>query len=225
MPIAFIMHCQVSSFRSSNRVGKIFDLCDFDHQIFEYPCLLIDIKAEVENVIKMGRKLVESSEVSDMNQKELLTSKIDSLKEEFNLTGKNVSEAQSNLESSLKLMKKFEAVSSSLESWIELTTKQTVSFESEGSNIKTLSDFLSVTYLDAAKFKRSYLELYKIFEDISALVSTKTIVADLKTHIQKLETEWTTMEKKIKFQYSKFGPDVALESTFPGEINIQLKAR
>ena len=111
----------------------------------------LDVKAEVENVIKMGRKLVESGEIADDSQKEMLTSKIDSLKEEFNVTGKNVSEVQSNLESSLKMMKKFEAVSVSLENWLGSTSYQLSSIENDSTNIEKLSNFVGETYLDMIK--------------------------------------------------------------------------
>ena len=52
---------------------------------------LSDIKPEVENVIKMGRKIVESEAVD--NPKEL-TQKIDSLKADFNEVGAQVRERE-----------------------------------------------------------------------------------------------------------------------------------
>ena len=52
---------------------------------------LSDIKAEVENVIKIGRNVVDSAE-TDHGLKEKLTHKIDSLKEEFNVAGNEVRE-------------------------------------------------------------------------------------------------------------------------------------
>ena len=89
----------------------------------------LDVKAEVENTIKMGRKLVESTEVADDAQRKMLTEKIDSLKEEFNVTGKNVSEVQSNLESSLALMKKFDSISEALDNWTKSTVSDLSSME------------------------------------------------------------------------------------------------
>ena len=52
---------------------------------------LSDIKAEVENVIKIGRKVVESTD-TDHALKDKLTMKIDTLKEEFNRAGNEVRE-------------------------------------------------------------------------------------------------------------------------------------
>ena len=51
---------------------------------------LSDIKPEVENVIKMGRKLVEGAEENGLENAEEVTKKIDSLKEDFNETGAQV---------------------------------------------------------------------------------------------------------------------------------------
>ena len=193
--------------------------------IFMILHFLLDIKAEVENVIKMGRKLVESAEIADDNQKEILTTKIDSLKEEFNVTGKNVSEVQSNLESSLKMMKKFEAVSISLENWLGSTSYHLSSIEFDSTNIEKLSNFIGETYLDIIKHKRSFLELYKIYEDISALNNSEELVGDLEKHIESLETQWKEIEKEIKHQYSKMSPDVPQKSNYTTDINTQLKTR
>ena len=185
----------------------------------------LDVKAEVENVIKMGRKLVESGEIADDSQKGMLTSKIDSLKEEFNVTGKNVSEVQSNLESSLKMMQKFEAVSVSLENWLGSTSYQLSLIENDSTNIAKLSNFVGETYLDMVKHKRSYLDLYKIYEDISALSNSEHSVKDLETHIESLETQWKQIENQIKHQYFKLSPGVPLESNDTTDISTQLKTR
>lgn len=49
---------------------------------------LSDIKPEVENVIKMGRKIVETD--ASVEDKEKLSRKIDQLKKDFNQTGSDV---------------------------------------------------------------------------------------------------------------------------------------
>ena len=49
---------------------------------------LSDIKPEIENVIKMGRKIVESE--ATLQDKENLSKKIDALKKDFNDTGSEV---------------------------------------------------------------------------------------------------------------------------------------
>jgi hypothetical protein len=62
-----------------------------DGQLNHATCIinaLSDIKPEIENVIKMGRKIVESEAV--VQDKENLARKIDSLKKDFNDTGNEV---------------------------------------------------------------------------------------------------------------------------------------
>lgn len=49
---------------------------------------LSDIKPEVENVIKMGRKIVDTD--GSVEDKEKLSRKIDQLKKDFNQTGSDV---------------------------------------------------------------------------------------------------------------------------------------
>ena len=61
---------------------------------------LSDIKPEVENVIKMGRKIVESDESPASSE---LTAKIDALKLDFNEVGKQITAAKKVLERALVL--------------------------------------------------------------------------------------------------------------------------
>ena len=62
-----------------------------DGQLNHANCIinaLSDIKPEIENVIKMGRKIVESEAV--VQDKQNLAKKIDALKKDFNDTGTEV---------------------------------------------------------------------------------------------------------------------------------------
>ena len=179
----------------------------------------------MEYVIKMGRKVVESAEITDENKKGVLTNKIDSLKEEFNLTGKNVSEAQTNLESLLKLMQKYDTVSKPLESWIHTTSNQLSTIKLQPSSHKKQSEFFNETFLEMSKFKRSYLDLYKVYEDITALCNSPSLVTDLETNIESLEKQWQELADKIKQQIMIFCQDVSMESTLPEEITTQLENR
>ena len=91
----------------------------------------------------MGRKVVESPELTDDSQKVTLTEKIDSLKEEFNVTGKDVSEAKTKLESTLELMQKKEKIYKTLENWIQTTTDQLSTIELQSSNHKKIAPTLN----------------------------------------------------------------------------------
>ena len=55
---------------------------------------LSDIKPEVENVIKMGRKLVDGAAENGLENAKEVTKKIDSLKEDFNETGAQVQQRE-----------------------------------------------------------------------------------------------------------------------------------
>ena len=66
------------------------DVQGVQEQLHHAKCIynaLSDIKPEVENVIKMGRKIVESEAVDNPQE---LTQKIDSLKADFNEVGAQV---------------------------------------------------------------------------------------------------------------------------------------
>ena len=64
---------------------------------------LSDIKPEVENVIKLGRKIVDSEESPSAEDPSELTGKIDALKADFNDVGKQITEAKKVLEKALGL--------------------------------------------------------------------------------------------------------------------------
>ena len=187
--------------------------------------LFVDVKAEVENVIKMGRKLVDSAEVAEESQKGILTEKIDSLKEEFNVTGKNVSEVQSNLESSLTMMKKFESISEALDRWTHSSASELSSIEKETPDMEKFRNIISDLYLDMIKYKRSFLDLYKIYEDISSLNTPEVLVDDLKSRIGKLETQWHSMNDKLQQQYDNYQSKSRGESKDAKETKAQLESR
>ena len=187
--------------------------------------MIIDIKAEVENVIKMGRKLVESAEVVDDSQKDMLTEKIDSLKEEFNVTGKNVSEVQSNLESSLTMMKKFDSISEALDRWTQSTVSELSAIEKEKTNQEKFTTIVGELYLDMLKHKRSFIDLYKIFEDMSSFIISESLVSEIERRIRHLETEWNSMNDKLLQERNKFKLVPSSESKGGKEINIQLLSR
>ena len=187
--------------------------------------LFVDVKAEVENVIKMGRKLVDSAEVAEESQKGILTEKIDSLKEEFNVTGKNVSEVQSNLESSLTMMKKFESISEALDRWTQSSASELSSIEKETPEMEKFRNIISDLYLDMIKYKRSFLDLYKIYEDISSLNTPEVLVDDLKNRIGKLETQWHLMNDKLQQQYDNFQSKSRGESKDAKETKVQFESR
>lgn len=173
----------------------------------------------------MGRKLVESAEVADESQKEMLTGKIDSLKEEFNVTGKNVSEVQSNLESSLTMMKKFDSISEALDRWTQSTVSELSAIEKENTNQEKFTTIVGELYLDMLKHKRSFIDLYKIYEDMSSFITSESLVNEIESRIRHLETKWNSMNSKLLEERNKLNLVPSSESKGGKEINIQLLSR
>ncbi|RZF36538.1 hypothetical protein LSTR_LSTR016485 [Laodelphax striatellus] len=77
---------------------------------------LSDIKAEVENVIKTGRKLVEEGSVSDPA---MYTARLDSLKQLYNKLGSQITESKGNLEKALDLSRALQEDIPALTTWAE----------------------------------------------------------------------------------------------------------
>ena len=131
---------------------------DIKEGIHDVQCIynaLSDIKAEVENVVKIGRKVVESPE-TDKQLGEKLTMKIDVLKDEFNNTGNEVSDRQSKFEKILRLSEKCHSLLSNIRIWLDgherfLELPENVSER----NINAISTRL----LEMSKYKYSFVEL------------------------------------------------------------------
>ena len=168
---------------------------------------------------------MESPELTDDSQKVTLTEKIDSLKEEFNVTGKDVSEAKTKLESTLELMQKKEKIYKTLENWIQTTTDQLSTIELQSSNHKKQADVFNEMLGEMTKFKRSYLDLYKIFEDVSALITSPTLIKELKLKIESLEHSWQILSQRVRQKITLFCQVVPAQSKIPDDINTQLKCR
>ncbi len=88
------VHRQLRDIRQKASLAQLAssDLDSIQGQLHNARCVynaLSDIKPEVENVIKMGRTIV-LSEDEVVEDRKLLTKKIDSLKEEFNEIGGQV---------------------------------------------------------------------------------------------------------------------------------------
>ncbi len=80
---------------------------------------LSDIKPEVENVIKMGRKIVLSEE-EVVEDRRALTGRIDALKAEFNDIGAQITEAKRTLERALRAAEEFQTAKEGVSSWMAL---------------------------------------------------------------------------------------------------------
>ena len=116
---------------------------------------LSDIKAEVENVVKIGRKVVESPE-TDEQLGEKLAIKIDKLKDEFNTTGNEVSDIQSKFEKILRLSEKCHNILASIRSWLDGHEKfPEISGKVGEENITVINTRL----LEMSKYKYSFVEL------------------------------------------------------------------
>ena len=107
-----VIHC-VRDFRQLRDIRqKIYltelsssDVEGVQGQLHHAKCIynaLSDIKPEVENVIKLGRKIVDSESPSTADPSDL-TGKIDALKADFNDVGKQITEAKKVLERALVL--------------------------------------------------------------------------------------------------------------------------
>ena len=83
---------------------------------------LSDIKPEVENVIKLGRKIVDSEESpSTEADSSELTGKIDALKADFNDVGKQITEAKKVLEKALGLAESLHEHLTTVQVYLNLT--------------------------------------------------------------------------------------------------------
>eukprot|EP00094_Tigriopus_californicus_P012072 TCALIF_11665-PA protein Name:"Similar to DMD Dystrophin (Gallus gallus)" AED:0.11 eAED:0.12 QI:11/0.44/0.31/0.89/0.88/0.89/19/143/3398 len=126
---------------------------------------LSDIKPEVENVIKMGRKLVDSDAVENGPA---LTKKIDALKADFNEVGAQVTDAKRVLEKSLILAEQLHDVLNNVQSWLALSDNQLGALEKK----KTVT-FLQEKHKEMFKIKDQLKSIQKIQDDFFQMGNPK----------------------------------------------------
>ncbi|XP_066905843.1 dystrophin, isoforms A/C/F/G/H isoform X1 [Halyomorpha halys] len=81
--------------------------------------MLSDLKGEVENIIKSGRKMVEDKSVPDPEQ---YTIRLDTLKQLYNKLGEEITVSKSNLERALEVSQDLNMDLNSLQSWVQAVT-------------------------------------------------------------------------------------------------------
>ncbi|KAL1131831.1 hypothetical protein AAG570_011443 [Ranatra chinensis] len=83
--------------------------------------MLSDIKTEVENVIKSGRKMVEDKAVSDPEQ---YTFRLDTLKHLYNRLGEEITAAKGSLETALEIAQNLNANMTSVVNWSQAVNNE-----------------------------------------------------------------------------------------------------
>ena len=146
---------------------------------------LSDIKPEVENVIKMGRKIVETEAETDSGS--VLTEKIDLLKKDFNEVGAQITEAKKSLESALGMSEKLEQRMDLVQSWM------TSVMDSDLSNRDSMTEKLA----EMTKLKDRVLSIYDLTETFIEL-GKGSPMTELKESIRALESRWAKILIKLE---------------------------
>ena len=120
---------------------------------------LSDIKAEVGNLIKIGRRILEHE---TFERKMDLKEKIDSLEKDYHESGCEVVQATRKLNEALGMAEKLSGLTSSLEGWLSRKTEEAQHFrlESPGcADPKLLVPFLKQSVQELTGHRESYEEI------------------------------------------------------------------
>lgn len=137
---------------------------------------LSEIKGEVTDVIKLGRKLVEERTVPDPAQ---LTTRIDSLKELYNTLGAQITAAKQTLERALELLRGIHDRKSDLLEWLDYNEENTLDWHL----LAEMEPSLKVLLVE-------YEEFCKMCDPVYSHT--------LKESINEIKGRWEKLEKDMK---------------------------
>jgi len=156
---------------------------------------LSDIKPEVENVIKMGRKIV-ASEEETVEDRTVLTKKIDELKGDFNDIGAQITEAKKCLERALDLAEEMEANEASLKEWLKVVEEALAN-----STCLKDGDFLKQKHSEVMTVRTKVKCLARLKDDFAALTKKCAgggSVKDVQDKVESLELRWRGVLAQLK---------------------------
>ena len=149
---------------------------------------LSDIKPEVENVIKMGRKIVESEAIDDTDR---LTEKIDLLKFDFNEIGAQITEAKKVLESAMEMSERLEAQIETVNEWISKTDPDIAK------EAKRPESFFREKLLEMSQMKENVSDIHESLEQFLEL-GKGAPMNELKESVRALESRWAKLLGRLE---------------------------
>ncbi|XP_063241315.1 dystrophin, isoforms A/C/F/G/H-like [Bacillus rossius redtenbacheri] len=157
---------------------------------------LSDIKGEVEDIIKTGRKLVEDEAVADTQR---FTARIDMLKELYNKLGAQVTQAKGSLDVALEACRGMSTDIPALNAWLDGVESQLDEQELTGGvvdlepQIRFVKKCLDHDLPDRSALKDGISSSYKTF---SSLCESAYIEA-LKDRVDDLMKKWDRIEARL----------------------------
>lgn len=117
---------------------------------------LSDIKAEVGNLIKIGRRIIENE---TFERKMELKEKIDALEKDYHEAGCEVIQATRKLNEALEMSKKMSSLVSALEKWLSTKLGEFQAFDTAHSKAEVLVPFVKQSVQEMMEHRTSYEEI------------------------------------------------------------------
>ncbi|KAK7068113.1 hypothetical protein SK128_001327 [Halocaridina rubra] len=158
--------------------------------------ILSEIKAEVENVIATGRKIVKDGQSSDPDD---LTSQLDQLKALYNQLGGSVTEHRTTLERTLRHSRKIEKDGGHLEEWLTATECE---LDQREATVPTKSIQAEVHFaqhaLDDLGRKKPLLSgLHESYAALSSMCDDSTSLHPVKEQIDDIALTWERVSTRL----------------------------
>ena len=182
---------------------------------------LSDIKPEVENVIKLGRKIVDSGE--DGSSTEGLTAKIDSLKADFNEVGAQITETKKVLEKALTMAETLQDHLAAVQDWFGATDTE---LAAKSSLVVSGSDevkFLRTKHEEMAAMKERIKAIQSLQEEFFEMGDPK-LLTGLKEYVRAVESRWSRTVARLQKRLAKAREEVGLVVDVPDFDLLKLSA-
>lgn len=158
----------------------------------------------MENVIKLGRKIVDSESASTPDP-EQLTAKIDSLKADFNEVGAQITEAKKVLERALVLSETLQDHLSTVQDWFGLTDAELAA----GGKTDTGEEesFLRSKHETMASMKERVKSVQAIQEEFFELGNPK-LLTGLTEYVRAVESRWSRTVARLQKRLNKINEEL-----------------
>ncbi|XP_071545204.1 uncharacterized protein [Panulirus ornatus] len=157
---------------------------------------LSEVKAEVENVIATGRKIVKEGQSSDPDD---LTRQLDQLKALYNQLGGAVTEQRGVLERALRHSRKIQKDSSHLEEWLSTTEYELDQHEATvpTKNVQGEVHFAQHAIDDLGRKKPLLTGLHESYADLTSLSDDPALLQPIKEQVEDIALTWERVNTRL----------------------------
>ncbi|XP_024083561.1 dystrophin-like isoform X3 [Cimex lectularius] len=159
--------------------------------------MLSDLKAEVENIIKSGRKMVEDNVIVDAEQ---YTIRLDTLKQLYNKLGEEITSSKAMLENALEVSQNLQSNLTNLNSWSQAINNDLEQIEATPSNDRDISAEITFVKETLDEWKKQQITKDKINDGYKKFLTLcdVTYLETLKDRVSECVNKFENVSKRLE---------------------------